>query len=87
MNPLMKPEMMEATRLTREGRLNEAVSVLIGSSGSSRFEATAPRSAPGPDPTQIHVAPTPAARWSASFSEGRRAKGVERRAPGAGYKG
>jgi poly(hydroxyalkanoate) depolymerase family esterase len=57
MNPLMKPEMMAATRLTREGRLNEALSVLMGSLGSSKFEATAPRSAPGHATTTVRLLP------------------------------
>jgi hypothetical protein len=46
MNPFKKLEMMEATHLTREGRLKEAMELLLGSFGSSKFEATAPRSAP-----------------------------------------
>ena len=46
MNPLKKFEMIEATRLTREGRLKEAMDLLRGSFGSSKFEATTPRSAP-----------------------------------------
>ena len=43
MNPLKKLEMMEATHLTREGRLKEAMELLLGSFGSSKFEATEPR--------------------------------------------
>jgi poly(hydroxyalkanoate) depolymerase family esterase len=46
MNPLKKPEMMEATRLTREGRLKDAMDLLLGSFGSSKFEAKAPPNAP-----------------------------------------
>jgi poly(hydroxyalkanoate) depolymerase family esterase len=42
MNPLTKPEMVEATRLTREGRLKEAVDLLLGSLGSSKFKASPP---------------------------------------------
>jgi hypothetical protein len=46
MNTLKKPEMMEATRLTREGRLKEAMDLLLGSFGSSKSETTAPPNAP-----------------------------------------
>ncbi len=46
MNPLKKLEMMEATHLTREGRLKEAMELLLGSFGSTKFEATEPRRAP-----------------------------------------
>jgi poly(hydroxyalkanoate) depolymerase family esterase len=46
MNPLKKLEMMEATHLTREGRLKEAMELLLGRFGSTKFEATEPRRAP-----------------------------------------
>jgi Arc/MetJ-type ribon-helix-helix transcriptional regulator len=57
MNPLKKFEMMEATRLTREGRLKEAMDLLRGSFGSSNFEATAPRSAPEYATTTVRLLP------------------------------
>jgi len=46
MNPLKKLEMIEATHLTREGRLKEAMELLLGSFGSTKFEATEPRRQP-----------------------------------------
>jgi hypothetical protein len=57
MNPLKKLEMMEATRLTQEGRLKEAMSLLLGSFGSSKFEATASRSAPEYATTTLRLLP------------------------------
>jgi poly(hydroxyalkanoate) depolymerase family esterase len=57
MNPLKKFEMIEATRLTREGRLKEAMGLLRGSFGSSKFEATAPRSAPEYATTTVGLLP------------------------------
>jgi poly(hydroxyalkanoate) depolymerase family esterase len=57
MNPLKKLEMMEATRLTREGRLKEAMGLLLESFGSSKFEATAPRSAPEYATTTLRLLP------------------------------
>jgi hypothetical protein len=57
MNPLKKFEVIEATRLTREGRLTEAMGLLLGSSGSSKFEATAPQSAPEYATTTLRLLP------------------------------
>ncbi len=57
MNSLKKLEMMEVTRLTREGRLKEAMGLLLGSFGSSKFEATAPRSTPEYATTTLRLLP------------------------------
>jgi poly(hydroxyalkanoate) depolymerase family esterase len=57
MNPLKKLEMMEATHLTREGRLKEAMELLLGSFGSTKFEATEPRSAPEYPTAKLRLLP------------------------------
>jgi poly(hydroxyalkanoate) depolymerase family esterase len=57
MNPLKKFEMIEATRLTREGRLKEAMGLCLGPFGSSKFEATAPRSAPAHATATLRILP------------------------------
>jgi hypothetical protein len=57
MKPIKKSEMMEATRLTREGRLEEAMSLLLGSFGSSKFEAKAPQSEPEYATTALRLPP------------------------------
>jgi len=57
MNPLKKPEMMEATHLTREGRLKEAMELLLGSFGSMKFEATEPRRAPEYPAAKLRLLP------------------------------
>jgi hypothetical protein len=57
MNPLKKIEMMEATHLTREGRPKEALELLRGSFGSSKSEATAPRSGPEYPTAKLRLLP------------------------------
>jgi poly(hydroxyalkanoate) depolymerase family esterase len=57
MNPLKKFEMIEATRLTREGRLTEATGLCLGRLGSSRFQATAPQSAPEYETITLRLPP------------------------------
>jgi hypothetical protein len=59
MNPLKKFEMLEATRLTQEGRLKEAMGLLLGSFGPSKFEVTTPRSAPEYATTTLRLLPPP----------------------------
>jgi hypothetical protein len=49
--------MMEATHLTREGRLKEAMELLLGSFGSTKFEATEPRSAPEYPTAKLRLLP------------------------------
>jgi poly(hydroxyalkanoate) depolymerase family esterase len=57
MNPLKKFEMIEATRLTREGRLKEAMGLCLGPFGSSKFKATSLQSAPEYGTTTLRLLP------------------------------
>jgi hypothetical protein len=81
MNPLKKFEMIEATRLTREGRLKEAMGLLLGSFGSSKFEATTPRSAPEYATTTVRLLPPRTESDGAGGLAGTRRARAE---PGAG---